>query len=160
VSRTRESTVTTLDEYQQAATFRAALARFSRRVDATCRRHGLTTDQYTLLAMIKGAPAGTEHATATELADRLHLSLNGVTERLQRAESDGLIRRKRSHEDRRVYHVRLTAAAERRFERAFRELQSDGELIANLREALDAFVTEQLVASTSHDQSFRATHAR
>jgi len=142
-------------QYTQAATFRAALARFSRRVDETCRRYHLTTDQYTLLVMIKGAPGGLERASATDLADRLHLSVNGITERLQRAEAEGLIRHHRSREDRRVSHVRLTAEAERRLDRAFHALQDDAQLVSTLREALTAFTSEQLVATASQNDGRR-----
>lgn len=130
--------------YEQAATFRAALARFAYRVENTCRKWGLTTDKYTLLVMIRGTPGGDGHTTAKELAQRLRLSTNTVAERLQRAEAEGLIRRDRSTEDRRVAHIRLTPEGERRLKRAFRDLQRDAELVNTFGEAMQAFSTEQL----------------
>ena len=92
--------------YGVGAEFRSALRRFDRRTGEICRAHGLTSDQYTLLLMIKGARG--EQASVGELARRLHLAHNGVVERVQRAEDVGLVARSRSHADRRVAVVTLT----------------------------------------------------
>ena len=142
-----------MNQFELTATFRAALARFSRRVEETCKTHGLTTDQYTLLVMIKGAPGGVEHATATELAESLRLSLNGITERLQRAEAEGFVRRERSTADRRVIYVRLTQLAEERLAGAFNDLRMDAELVATLRDVFDAFEAEQRGVTSSDRRS-------
>ena len=50
-------------------------------------RTASTSDQYTLLLMVKGALR--EQASVGELARRLHLAHNGVVERVQRAEDAG-----------------------------------------------------------------------
>ena len=77
------------------------MARFASRTEERCRRHGLSTDQYTLLLMIDGSADGSRRSTVKDLATRLHLAQSGVTERVQRVEDAGLVERQRSSTDRR-----------------------------------------------------------
>jgi DNA-binding MarR family transcriptional regulator len=119
--------VTARRSYAVGAEFRAALRRFDRRTAEICGAHGLTSDQYTLLLMVKGAPE--ERASVGELARRLHLAPNGVVERVQRAEEAGLVARSRSETDRRVAVVTLTGEGERRVTAAFADLGDEADLL-------------------------------
>jgi DNA-binding MarR family transcriptional regulator len=123
--------------YQAAAAFRAALARFGRRTEEICRRHGLSVDQYTLLLLVKGSEDGREATTVTRLAERLQLAPNGVTERVGRAEDAGLLVRERSPADARVSLIRLSADGERRLARAFAELGEESDRVFEVAAALE-----------------------
>ncbi len=135
--------------YEQAAAFRAALARFSRRTDEICQRHGLTPDQYTLLLMVRGSPSGLERTTVKELSGRLQLSASGITERLRRAETAGLVRRERSRDDRRVVYFYVTERANDLLLAAYTDMRADIKLVQALEEALGAFEHEQLGRQSS-----------
>jgi DNA-binding MarR family transcriptional regulator len=103
----------------EVASFRAALRSFLGDSDRLARSCGLTPQRHLLLLMIKGAPDGSERATVTELADRLTVAQNTVTELVQRAEKLGLVAREPSRDDGRVTLLRLTAEGERRLAEAF-----------------------------------------
>ena len=122
-----------VDEYRSVAEFRAALRRFQRRTEKIAQSAGLTPRRYVLLLMIKGAPAGTERATVTDLAKRLQLAQPTVTDLVSRAEAAGLVRREPSTTDRRVTHICLTSDGERRLASAFTRLEKERE---NLVDAL------------------------
>ncbi|KHL15239.1 UNVERIFIED_CONTAM: MarR family transcriptional regulator [Mumia flava] len=70
-------------------------------------RHGLTLASFDVLANLRrsGAP---HRKTAGELAESSLLTSGGITFRLDKMEADGLIRRTRSKEDRRVVYAELT----------------------------------------------------
>jgi DNA-binding MarR family transcriptional regulator len=121
--------------YGVGAEFRSALRRFDRRTEEICRAHGLTSDQYTLLLMVRGAPE--ERASVGELARRLHLAHNGVVERVRRAEEAGLVARRRSDPDRRVAVVTLTPEGERRLAGAFAELGNEADLLIRYMAGVD-----------------------
>ncbi len=125
----------TLEDFRRTAEFRAALRRFLRVSERLLRRFGLTQQRYLLLLMIKGAPGGDERATVRELAGRLQLAENTVTELAIRAEEAGLVRRERDVHDRRRVCVRLTREGERRLAAAVRALAPE-------RKALAAMLTE------------------
>jgi DNA-binding MarR family transcriptional regulator len=121
--------------YGVGAEFRSALRRFDRRTEEICRAHRLTSDQYTLLLMVKGAPG--EQASVGELARRLHLAHNGVVERVQRAEEAGLVTRQRSDADRRVAVVTLTQEGAQRLAAAFAELGDEADLLIRYMAGVD-----------------------
>ena len=75
--------------------------------------------------MIKGAPDGSEQATITELAERLQLAQNTVTELVARAEAVGLLEREPSGTDGRVAHLRLTKEGDRRLAATVSGLRAD-----------------------------------
>ena len=104
----------TIDEVVRVAEFRAALRRFMRKSERVARASGLTPQRYLLLLMIKGAPDGSEQLSVTELAERLQLSRNSVTELVTRAAEVGLVRRTQADHDQRVIQLTLTAEGERR----------------------------------------------
>jgi DNA-binding MarR family transcriptional regulator len=115
------------------ASLRAALRSFVADSDRMARAGGLTPQRYPLLLMIKGAPDGSERATVSELADRLRLAQNTVSELVQRAERLGLVEREPSASDARVTYLRLAAEGERRLALAFAKNESTR---ARLRSAI------------------------
>lgn len=110
---------------QRAAAFRVALRAFVRESEHTARRSGLTPQRYLLLLLVKGAEDGSERATISELARRLHLAQSTVTELVDRAARARLVRRRTSAEDRRLVYVELTEEGDRRFAEAFRALADE-----------------------------------
>jgi DNA-binding MarR family transcriptional regulator len=104
------------DEFQEAAALRAALRTFLRASERVAREEGLTPSRYLLLLMIKSSAGA--RSTVTELADRMQLTQSTVTELVTRAETAGLVRRRQSSEDARVYWLRLTPDGESRLSRA------------------------------------------
>lgn len=96
------------------AEFRAGLRSFLRDNERVCRNWDLTPQRQLLLLALKGAPDGSERLSFTELAERLQLSRNTVTELCARAEAAGLIRREPSQTDQRVVYLRVTDEGERR----------------------------------------------
>lgn len=120
--------------YRSAAQFRQALRHFDARTEDVCGRHGLTTDQYILLLMIRGIEEENELASVTELARRLNLAHNGVAERLCRAETTGLVRRERADHDGRVTLIRVTPDGDKRLRAAFGDL---GEEFDHLMDIFD-----------------------
>ncbi len=121
-----------LADYQRAAALRAAVRSFLRRGEEAARRAQLTPRTQLLLLMIKGAPDGNETATVTELAERLSLAQNTVTELVARTETAGLLRREASARDGRVVHLRLTAEGERRLAETVADLRADREALVNV----------------------------
>lgn len=106
-------------EVIRVASFRAALRSFLSASERLARASGLTSQQHLLLLMIKGAPDGSEQATVSDLADRMKLAQNTVTELVQRTERLGLIDRQLSPADARRAHLGLTPEGERRLTAAF-----------------------------------------
>jgi DNA-binding MarR family transcriptional regulator len=121
--------------YEAAAEFRAALRRYQRRTDEICQQHSLTSEQYTLLLMIKGSPGA--RSTVGELADRLQLAPNGVTERVRRAEAAGLVRRSVDPRDRRVFWIRSSPKGNRLFTRTFAALGAESQLLFDVVSDVD-----------------------
>src|SRR6184192_3684745 len=124
-----------MDEVVRAAAFRSELRRFLRRSETVAADVGLTPQRYDLLLQVKAAPAG--HSTVTELGKRLHLRQTAVTELVKRAEDAGLIRRRRSDSDRRVFLLELTEDGDRRVTRVFSALRRDRAAFARAFEQLD-----------------------
>ncbi len=114
-----------LADYQRAAALRAAVRLFLRRGEQVARAAGLTPQRQLLLLMIKGAPDGSGRATITELAERLQLAQNTVTELVARAEAVGLLEREPSGSDGRVVHLRLTKEGDRRLAATVSALRAD-----------------------------------
>lgn len=111
------------DDLLRAAAFRSELRRFLRRSDEAVAQVGLTPQRYDLLLQLKAAPDG--HSTVTELGKRLHLRQTAVTELVKRAEEAGLVQRRRSQQDRRVYLLQLTEDGDDRVTRVFDALRRD-----------------------------------
>jgi len=135
-----------LEQVVRAAEFRYRVRAFLHHTEEIGRRWGLTPQRYLLLLAIKGAPDGKECLTVTEVAERLVLSPNSVTELCARAEEAGLLLREASTDDHRVVYLRLTEEGERRLRGALLEIED------YRAEALDAFA--------ALSESFRVATAR
>lgn len=103
-------------QYEALATFRYQLRLYLRYSEEMTRRHGITPLQYQLLLHVKGFP-GREHASVTELAERLQAKHHGVVALVTRSETAGLVKRKVSDTDRRLVHVYLTPKGEQKLAR-------------------------------------------
>jgi DNA-binding MarR family transcriptional regulator len=123
------------DELVRAAAFRSELRRFLRRSEGVAAEVGLTPQRYDLLLQLKAAPEG--YSTVTELGKRLHLRQTAVTELVKRAEEAGLVQRRRSETDRRVFLLELTEDGDRRVTRAFNALRRDRAAFARAFQQLD-----------------------
>ena len=110
--------------YEGAAALREALRAFVRQSDRVTRRHGLTTQRYELLLMVRTAGDG-RRATLSELARRLSLAQSSTTELVSRTEGLGLVRRDADPRDRRAVFVSLTDEGERRLAAAVTELRAE-----------------------------------
>lgn len=128
----------TLDDYKGAAALREALRRFLRRSEEIAARNDLTPRRQLLLLMIKGAPNGSERATMTDLADRMQLAQNTVTDLVARAEAAGLLARETSADDARVVLLSLTPEGERRLAGTVVGLREDRERLMALARDLSA----------------------
>ena len=124
-----------LDRILHIAEFRAGLRTFLRESERVARRNGLTPQWYQLLLAIKGAPDRSQRLRFTDIASRLQLSRNTVTELVARAEAAGLVAREPSASDQRVVYLRLTDEGDRRLCRVL--VESD----ENRRELASAFET-------------------
>jgi len=123
------------DELVRAAAFRSELRRFLNRSDMIVAEVGLTPQRYDLLLQLKAASDG--HSTVTELGKRLYLRQTAVTELVKRAEEAGLVRRRRSDRDRRVFLLELTEDGDQRVTRVFNALHRDRAALARAFEQLD-----------------------
>ena len=103
-------------DIREAAELRASLRKFLRGSERIAREEGLTPSRYLLLLMIQSADQG--RSTVTELADRMQLTQSTVTELVTRAESAGLVSRRQSEDDARVFWLELTEEGQSRLARA------------------------------------------
>ncbi|MDX6739587.1 MarR family winged helix-turn-helix transcriptional regulator [Actinocorallia sp. A-T 12471] len=107
-------------------------------------RHGLTLAAFDVLANLRrsGAP---HRKTAGELAESSLLTSGGITFRLDKMEADGLIRRTRSKEDRRVVYAELTELGLAKIDEVFAEhLATEQRMLGGLAEAEAALLTALL----------------
>ena len=122
------------------AAFRSQLRSFLRHTERRCLSLGLTPQRFVLLLLIDGAPDGSRRASFTDLATRLELERNTVTELCARAEEAGLIVRERSALDKRVVYLRLTKEGDRLLQRALAETDdARRELLEAFESLADAF---------------------
>ena len=127
-----------LEQIVRIADFRAALRTFLSRSEQASRGSRLTPQRYLLLLMIKGAPDRSERLSITQLAKRLKLSTNSVTELVARAEQAGLIYRESSPDDGRVVYLKLTHEGERRLREALAASEEHRREFVNALEELAA----------------------
>src|SRR4051794_33653593 len=123
------------DELVRAAAFRSELRRFLHRSEVRAAEVGLTPQRYDLLLQLKAAPNG--YSTVTELGKRLHLRQTAVTELVKRAEEAGLVQRRRSDTDRRVFILELTEDGDRRVTTVFNALRRDRAAFSRAFQQLD-----------------------
>jgi DNA-binding MarR family transcriptional regulator len=97
----------TKEDFEALARFRFAIRRYLRFSEETVRRHGVTPQQYQLMLALKGFP-GRDWAVVREIAERLQLRHHSVVELVDRAQSQGLVRRTTDPDDARAVRVTLT----------------------------------------------------
>jgi len=114
-------------EYLHAVELRRTLRGFLRRSELATRAHGLTSERYQLLLMIKAENDRNGGATVTGLCEPLQLGQSAVTQLVRRAEDLGLLRRELSSRDARVRYLRLTPEGELRLAGAVAELRPERE---------------------------------
>ena len=129
-----------LERVIRIAAFRSQLRSFLRHSERRCLSLGLTPQRFVLLLLIDGAPDGSRRASFTDLAARLELERNTVTELCARAEEAGLIVREPSSLDKRVVYLRLTKEGDRLLQRALAETDdARRELLEAFESLADAF---------------------
>lgn len=108
-------------------------------IEAVFKEYELDTGEFDVLATLRRSEAPLR---PTELFRALMISSGGLTDRLDRLESRGLIRRRPSEEDARSMLVELTAQGRKRIEAAFRDdMEIENALVASLtREERDTLV--------------------
>jgi DNA-binding MarR family transcriptional regulator len=121
--------------YSAAASFRSSLRRFLRRSEDVARGAGITPNQYVLLLQVAGAEDGSR--TVTQLVEQLQLTQSAVTELVQRAEQAGLLERRPSQTDGRVYHLSLTEVGRARLDEVHSALGPERAELRRLIDALD-----------------------
>ena len=131
-----------LERVIRIAAFRSQLRSFLRHSERRCLSLGLTPQRFVLLLLIDGAPDGSRRASFTDLAARLELERNTVTELCARAEEAGLIAREGSAVDKRVVYLRLKKDGDRLLQRALAETDDvRRELLEAFELLADAFRT-------------------
>lgn len=94
-------------DYGQLLELRTALRRFLRWSADRAEAAGVTPAQHQLLLAIRGH-AGESSPTVGELAEHLLIRHHGAVQLVDRAESAGLVARRRDADDHRVVRVELT----------------------------------------------------
>jgi DNA-binding MarR family transcriptional regulator len=100
------------DDYRRLLEVRTDLRRFLRWSADRAEAAGLTASQHQLLLAVRGH-RGPEPPTVGELAGHLLLRHHSVVQLVDRAETAGLVVRRRDDVDHRVVHVALTARGRR-----------------------------------------------
>jgi DNA-binding MarR family transcriptional regulator len=95
------------DDYAELLAFRTELRRFLRHSEEAAQAAGLTPALHQLLLAIRGA--GRQEPTISTVAEALQVRHHTAVELVQRAERDGLVRRRRDPADQRQVRLRLTA---------------------------------------------------
>lgn len=120
-------------ELARASAYRTALRRFLLRTEKVTAKAGLTPQRYDLLLTIRSR--GDTGVRITELCELLQMRQTAVTELVKRSEEAGLLVRRPSADDGRVWLLGLTRLGRSRMMRAFAALRDDrSELAAALRE--------------------------
>ncbi len=113
---------TTRASYADAATVRVALRSFARQTDEITSRHGLTSQRYVLLLLLKVAEDEGVAATVTSLVRSLQTTQSSVTQLVAGAERAGLVTRRGDVRDARRQYLHLTPKGAERLQKAFSEL--------------------------------------
>ena len=111
-------------EYESVAALRSALRRFAHATELITRAHGLTSQRYDLLVVIRGT-SQVSGPTISELAQRLSLAPHSVTELVMRAEDAGLVRRTEDASDGRLTRVVLSREGDDRLSEAVAALRPE-----------------------------------
>ena len=126
-------------DYQALAEFRYEIRRFQNLSEQAARAAGIEPQQYQALLTIKGLPAK-EGATVGVLAERLQIQHHSAVELVDRLEAHGLLKRIRSHADRREVVLRLTTRGEEKLKQIAlphrTELRSSGRALLRTLDAV------------------------
>jgi DNA-binding MarR family transcriptional regulator len=121
-------------ELERVAAFRAELRRFLLRSNSVATQAGLSSQRYDLMLMIRSAG----ELRVTDLCELLQLQQTAVTQLVKRTEEAGLIERRSSHEDGRVWLLRLTAAGEERLLGVLAALRDEGDALSEALRRVEA----------------------
>ena len=111
--------------------------RIQRRLGALFEPHGITSQQFNVLRILRGAPP--EGLCTLTIAQRMIERAPGITRLIDRLEKKGLVRRVRSVDDRRQVWCRITTVGER--------------LLARLDDAVAAFDGATVRGISAADQA-------
>jgi DNA-binding MarR family transcriptional regulator len=126
-------------DYERLAQLRAGLRRYLAWAEERAREHGLTPAQVQLALAVR-THADAQGPTLTELADTLLLRHHSVVGLVDRAESAGLVRRRRDTRQQSRVHVTLTPhGAERLDAISDLHLRQLAELAPQMQELWGAF---------------------
>jgi DNA-binding MarR family transcriptional regulator len=129
-----------LRAYQELAEFRCQIVSYLKKADQGARAAGLEPQQYLLLLVLRGLPAGSEPSIRT-LAERLQVRHHSAVGLIDRLEQRGFVRRERAKDDRRCVLVRPTARGNAVLAKVAKERISDLRTMAPaLVRALSAIV--------------------
>lgn len=98
-------------EFEAIAELRYTMRKFLRVSEQAARRERITPQQHQLLLAIKGYPSR-DHATVSELAERMQMRQHSMVGLIDRTEAQGLVRREPGMVDRRQVYIYLTPAGE------------------------------------------------
>jgi DNA-binding MarR family transcriptional regulator len=98
--------------YRAMAEFRYQIRRFLRFSEHAAREAGLEPQQYQLMLAVKGLPDA-EKPRIGDVAERLQIQHHSTVELVDRLSKRGLVRRRRSDNDRREVLLELTPKGER-----------------------------------------------
>jgi len=121
-------------ELDRIAAFRAELRRFLLRSNSVAVEAGLTSQRCDLMLAIRSAG----EVRITELCGLLQLEQTAVTRLVKRAEAAGLVQRRVSDEDGRVWLVRLTEAGEQLLLHLSTKLRAETEALSAALRLVDA----------------------
>jgi DNA-binding MarR family transcriptional regulator len=102
-------------EYRTLSEFRHQLSAFLRRRRQAAENAGLEAQQYEFLLALKGLPDG-EQPNIKQIAKQLLLQHHSAVELASRLEKRGLVRRRRSAQDRREVLLTLTRTGDKTLE--------------------------------------------
>jgi DNA-binding MarR family transcriptional regulator len=97
----------TLEDYRALAAFRYELRKFLGFSEKAARAAGIEPQQHQLLLAVKGYPSETR-PTIGRIAERLAVEPHTAVGLVDKLEARGLVRRERSHTDRRAVLLSLT----------------------------------------------------
>ncbi len=98
-------------DFESLSDFRYAVRQFLKFSEAAAKAAGLSSQQHQALLAIKGFP-GRERITNGELAERLQIKHHSAVGLINRLESQNLVCREKSSNDRREVYVTLTGRGE------------------------------------------------
>ncbi len=142
-------------DYRALAEFRYQIRRFLRFSEETARAGGLEPQQDQLMLALKGMPEDSRHRIG-EVAERLQIQHHSTVELVDRLARRGLIRRRRSENDRREVLLELTPRGDKLLqEMALRHRSELREMAPSLVAAL-----KRVIRDTQSNNGARPVRSR